>query len=68
MKAPKCQICKVGEALFAMQHIAEETPTFTTLGSHYRGFKVTKTCDSCRKKITEGFSRVDKIRQSVNQP
>ena len=66
MKAPKCQICKVGEAIFAMQHIAEETPTFTTLGSHYRGFKVTKTCDSCRKKIVEGHSHVVEVRQSIS--
>ena len=66
MKVPKCQICKTNEAIYAMQHIAEETPTFTTLGSHYRGFKVTKTCDSCRQKITEGYGNVVEIRQSVN--
>lgn len=45
----KCQLCKRDEAIWAMQYIGEDTPTFTTLGSHYRGFRVTKVCDDCKE-------------------
>ena len=34
-----------------MQYIASDTPTFSFLGWHYRGFQVTKVCDSCREKL-----------------
>lgn len=44
----KCQLCKRTEADWAMQFIGEERPTFTTLGSHYRGFAVTKVCSDCQ--------------------
>ena len=50
-KAPTCQICKAGEALWAMQYVGEAAPTFTTLGSHYRGFPVTKVCDGCKAEM-----------------
>lgn len=46
---PKCQICHQNEAMWAMQYVASEIPSFTTLGSHYRGFHVTKVCDACRE-------------------
>lgn len=32
-----------------MQYIACDSPSFYTLGSHIRGFKVTKVCDACRE-------------------
>jgi len=50
-KAPTCQICKAGEALWALQYVGENTPTFSTLGSHYRGFAVTKVCDGCKDEM-----------------
>lgn len=50
-KPPRCQVCKAAEALWACQYIGEDTPTFTTLGSHYRGFRVTKVCDQCKTEI-----------------
>ena len=51
-KAPRCQVCHQNEAIWAMQYVGEDTPTFSTLGSHYRGFRVTKVCDGCREHIT----------------
>jgi len=47
----KCQLCKTDPAEWAMQYIGEDTPTFTTLGSHYRGFRVTKVCDHCKQSL-----------------
>ena len=45
----KCQVCKQNEAVWAMQYVASDVPSFTRLGSHYRGFHVTKVCDACRE-------------------
>lgn len=48
--------------------------TFTTLGSHYRGFPVIKVCDECKRKIEDGVSlkfwvsRRQKITQTVYMP
>lgn len=50
-KTPKCQICKYNQATWAMQYIAEATPTFYALGWHIRGFAVTKICSDCKNKI-----------------
>lgn len=50
-KSPLCQVCKADEALQTWQYIGEDKPTFTTLGSHYRGFHVTKVCDECKTEI-----------------
>ena len=47
---PMCQICRKAEAIWAYQDVAGET-SFTSLGCHYRGFKVTKVCDHCRTQI-----------------
>ena len=47
----KCKLCKTNEAEWAMQYIGEDTPSFYTLGSHIRGFRVTKVCGVCREKI-----------------
>ena len=46
----RCEICKEREAIWAMQYVGEDTPTFSTLGSHYRGFRVVKVCDECKEK------------------
>jgi UDP-galactopyranose mutase len=45
----KCQYCKQNEAEWAMQFVVEDTPTFTVLGNHYRGFTVTKVCGKCQQ-------------------
>lgn len=47
-KAPTCQICKNAPVEWAMQYVGETTPTYSTLGSHYRGFPVTKVCEGCK--------------------
>ena len=36
----KCQLCQQRPAVWAMQYIAEDTPTFSLLGWHYRGFPI----------------------------
>lgn len=41
-----------------MQFMGENTPTFSALGWHYRGWAITKVCDSC-KDILEGRSISD---------
>lgn len=51
----KCQVCKKNEAIWAAQFIGEDVPTFSTLGSHYRGFPVVKVCDICKEINTEGI-------------
>jgi hypothetical protein len=50
---PKCQLCKVRPALWAMQFIGDAAPSFYSLGWHMRGFSVTKVCDECRVNYTE---------------
>jgi len=50
-KAPTCQICDTNEAEWAMQYVASDRPSFSSLGSHYRGFPVTKVCDPCKEGI-----------------
>lgn len=57
-KPPTCKICGQNEAIWAMQYIGEETPTFSSLGWHYRGFPVTKVCDIC-KELEEIGARVE---------
>ena len=47
----KCRVCKQEEAIWAMQYIGEDVPTFSRIGSHYRGFGVVKLCDNCKKAI-----------------
>lgn len=52
MRPARCYFCK-GEAEWAMQYMPGDVykPTFTLLGSHYRGFKVTKVCGACKDKV-----------------
>ncbi len=56
----KCQECKNKEAVFAKQYIASDEPTYSTLGSHYRGFKVVKVCEDCANGITSPESKPEK--------
>ena len=49
---PKCRICRCREAEWAAQLVGSDTPTFSTLGSHYRGFRVVTVCDECREHAT----------------
>lgn len=53
-RIPKCTRCKQNEAVYAMQHIGEDKPSFYALGWHVRGFKVVaKVCQACADKIRE---------------
>lgn len=45
----KCQLCKFNPAVHAMQYVADDAPSFYALGSHIRGFAVTKVCDACKR-------------------
>jgi hypothetical protein len=52
-----CQVCESREAVWAFQPFGPdpETLTFTTLGSHYRGFPpIVKVCDGCKVVIQRG--------------
>lgn len=46
-RPPMCQVCKQREAVYAMQYIGEEEPSFYRLGYHIRGFTMTKVCAEC---------------------
>ena len=46
-KPPLCQVCKRREAVYAMQYIGGEEPSFYRLGYHIRGFTMTKVCSEC---------------------
>ena len=51
----RCQACKKRQAIYAAQFIGEDVPTFSLLGSHYRGFKVIKVCEVCKDINVEGI-------------
>lgn len=55
--ARRCVTCKANnrkaDATWAMQFMAEDTPTFTTFGWHYRGTKVFPVCDDCQAALSE---------------
>ena len=53
----KCEVCKEREAIWARQYIAEARPSFYTLGSHIRGFHVTKVCDECKRAEIREYDR-----------
>lgn len=66
----KCQICKTNEAAWALQYIGDPEPTFSRLGSHYRGFHVTKVCDDCRARASAMRSQIlsdGQIRTRIEQ-
>lgn len=50
-----CKRCNKREAIWAMQYMdgPNKPPSFSFLGSHYRGYKVTKVCDPCRQSIKD---------------
>jgi len=51
----KCQLCKTDEALWAAQDLpGNDGLSFTLLGSHYRGYLVTKVCDECKNGLILG--------------
>lgn len=71
----KCQICKEHDSVWIMQFVAEDEPTFTRPGYHYRGFAIIKICGQCKlereiqdimKKTYEIISRMPPIRYEVN--
>ena len=43
----KCELCLEHEAVYAMQYISDIVPSLYTLGSHIRGFKITRVCAEC---------------------
>lgn len=59
---PKCNCCIYqttdNQAVWAWQPFGPGgvADTFTTLGSHYRGYPVVKVCDGCKKKLQSGES------------
>ena len=65
-RVPLCEVCKTlgseerREAIWAMQFIdgGAKRPTFTTLGSHYRGTRMRKVCDDCKQFISAPYDRV----------
>ena len=50
---PTCRRCKEKEAVYALQYLDGDNPTFYLLGNHIRGFGVGKVCDDCRIEIKE---------------
>ena len=44
-----CEMCADREAEWAMQYVADTRPSFSRLGSHYRGFPVTAVCEECKE-------------------
>lgn len=54
-KPRKCELCHEEEAVYALQYIASDEPSFYTLGEHIRGFRVTRVGSACAWKIREGF-------------
>jgi hypothetical protein len=51
-----CQVCNTNNAEWAWQPFgpSDKADTFTTLGSHYRGFPVVKICDECKETAKSG--------------
>lgn len=51
----KCQSCKVQTATWSWQPFGPDAlgTTFTTPGSHYRGFPVVKVCESCKEAVLQ---------------
>ena len=60
-KVRTCEICKAQEAVYAVQCVADEEPTLSTLGSHYRGFPiVARVCGDCGDKISSGELAIER--------
>jgi hypothetical protein len=56
-KPRACDQCKERPAEWAVQYIAEDRPTVSTLGSHYRGFQVLRLCDKCKEDLVKQAAR-----------
>ena len=56
-RARACESCKQRLAEWAVQYVGADKPTVTTLGSHYRGFKVLRICDKCKEDLVKQEAR-----------
>jgi hypothetical protein len=54
-KSRKCFLCGTKRAEWALQYVASDEPSLTTLGSHYRGFKVIPVCRECGEKVKADY-------------
>lgn len=63
----KCKYTKgcQNEAIWAMQFIGEDKPSFYAFGWHIRGFKVTPVCDDCFNKENDRQQALLKSSEAV---
>jgi hypothetical protein len=55
MKSSLCTQCNERPAIWALQYVGDDRPTLTTLGSHYRGWRiVARLCSECAEEVTRG--------------
>ena len=57
-----CERCKEREAVFAVQYVGDDKPSVSLLGSHYRGFRVTRLCEECKDAI---LAEANKTNQTI---
>lgn len=58
MKTRACDQCKRAPAEWAVQYVAEDKASFTTLGSHYRGWSIrARLCDNCKEELLAASPR-----------
>uniref|UniRef100_A0A6M3KSJ5 Uncharacterized protein n=1 Tax=viral metagenome TaxID=1070528 RepID=A0A6M3KSJ5_9ZZZZ len=51
-KLRACDQCKREPAEWALQYISADKPSFTTLGSHYRGWSIkARLCNVCKEEL-----------------
>jgi len=48
-----CDSCKERLAEWAVQYVGDDKPSVTTLGSHYRGFRVLRLCEACKEDLVK---------------
>jgi hypothetical protein len=57
-KLRACTQCKERPAEWALQYISADKPSFTTLGSHYRGWSIrARLCDKCKEDLLAAIPR-----------
>jgi hypothetical protein len=57
-KLRACTQCKERPAEWALQYIADDKPTFSTLGSHYRGWGIAgRLCEKCKEDLLKQVKR-----------
>lgn len=55
MKSSLCTQCNERPAIWALQYVGDDRPTLTTLGSHYRGWRiVARLCSECAEEVSRG--------------